>query len=244
MKELLKKLNTELGNRGLLPMEVVNPKDLKPQHKNARYMMPEQFKILVENISKTGNLESVPLVIKKDNKYEIVSGHHRIEAAVEANIKDIVVLLLPEETSTQAKVSKQLSHNALTGKDDELILTELFDSIKTIELKLASGLNNKIAKIDYDTLNFRVGEYKEFTVLFMPEDEGYTDEIMSEIAERMNVKSGSALRLTNLDYWDRFAKVIRTIKKCENIKSNGTAFIRMVELAEQMMAKELHELHT
>jgi hypothetical protein len=151
-----------------------------------------------------------------------------------------VVLLLPEETSKDQKVSKQLSHNALTGLDDEIILAELFDSIKTIELKIAAGLNDKIYKINYDTLNFKVGEYKEFTVLFMPEDERYSDEVMEEIIKKINIKSSASIRLTNIDYWDRFAKIIRNIKKTENVKSNGIAFIRMLELAE----KELHKIHT
>lgn len=243
MIELVDKLNKELGDKGLLPIELVNPRDLKPQIKNARYMMPEKFKTLVKNIEKTGNLESVPLVIKKDNKYEIVSGHHRIEAAIEANLKEIVVLLLPKETTLDEKTSKQLSHNSLSGLDDEMILAELFNSIKTIELKIASGLNDKIAKINYDTLNFKVGEYKEFTVLFMKEDEKYTDDIMNKIVNEMSIKSKSAIRLTNINYWDKFAKIIRKIKKSENVKSNGTAFVRMLELAEISLNIEMHKVH-
>ncbi len=240
MKELIKKLNSELGKKGLLPIEVVNPKQLKPQSKNARYMMPQKFKILVQNIADAGNLESVPLVIKKNDTYHIVSGHHRVEAAIEANIKDIVVLLLPENTTKDEKVSKQLSHNSLSGIDDELILSELFDSIKTIELKIAAGLNDKVYKINYDALSFKVGEYKEFTVLFMPEDEQYADEVMEKIVEKTSIKSSSALRLTSINYWDKFAELIRQIKKCENVKSNGIAFLRMLEIAE----KEIHKLHT
>ena len=173
----------------------------------------------------------------------IISGHHRVQAAREAGLENILVMVAKPEDKDDI-VSKQLAHNELVGIDDETILSELFTSIEDVSKRIATGINDDICKIDYTSLNFRIGEFKEFTVLFMPEDEGYTDEVMSQVAERLSIKSKSAIRLTNIKYWERFATVIRTIKKCENIKSNGTAFIRMVELAEQMMDKEIHEMHT
>tara|TARA_R110000824_G_scaffold295738_3_gene484035 strand:- start:409 stop:1137 length:729 start_codon:yes stop_codon:yes gene_type:complete len=242
MKEI-KELNEKLAANNMLQIKLVNPKKCIEQKVNARYFTAEKMHTLTNNVKQSGHLESVPLIYEEDDKDYIISGHHRVQAAREAGLENILVMVAKPEDKDDI-VSKQLAHNELVGIDDETILSELFTSIEDVSKRIATGINDDICKIDYTSLNFRIGEFKEFTVLFMPEDEGYTDEVMSQVAERLSIKSKSAIRLTNIKYWERFATVIRTIKKCENIKSNGTAFIRMVELAEQMMDKEIHEMHT
>tara|TARA_R110002020_G_scaffold240290_3_gene453050 strand:+ start:7793 stop:8530 length:738 start_codon:yes stop_codon:yes gene_type:complete len=236
MKEI-DEINEKLAEQNMLKIKLVNPKKCIGQKVNARYFPAETMHRLTSNVKNSGHLESVPLVYEEDGKDYIISGHHRVQAAKDAGLQNILVMVAQPEDKDDI-VSKQLAHNELTGIDDKTILSELFNSIKDISKKISTGLDDSISKIDYTSLNFRIGEFKEFTVLFMPEDEGYTDEVMDEIAESINIKSKAAVRLTNVKYWDRFAKAIRTIKKCENIKSNGTAFIRMVELAEQMMERE------
>ena len=242
MKEI-KELNEKLAEHNMLKVKLVNPKKCIEQKVNARYFTAEKMHTLTNNVKESGHLESVPLIYEEDNKDYIISGHHRVQAAKEAGLENILVMVANPQDKDDI-VSKQLAHNELVGIDDETILAELFTSIEDVSKRIATGINDDICKIDYTSLNFRIGEFKEFTILFMPEDEGYTDEVMSQVAEKLSIKSSSAIRITSIKYWERFANVIRTIKKCENIKSNGTAFLRMVELAEQMMETELHELHT
>ena len=190
-KKVIEKLNQELEKNGLLPLDVVDPKILKPQKKNARYFLPEKFKILVENVKKEGALESIPLVIRKDDKYEIISGHHRVDAAKEAGLDKILVMLHREDLSRDEVVSKQLSHNALSGLDDKTILAELFQSIRDVSQKIATELNDEVGSVDYESLNFRVGNFKEFTVVFLPEDIGLFDEAMETICSELLVKSST-----------------------------------------------------
>lgn len=221
----------------MLELALVSPKDCLPQPKNARYFAPEVFKQLVENV-KQGGMESAPLVIRSrqaEGKYDIISGHHRVEAAKEAG-KDFILVFVASDDLTEDQItSKQLSHNALVGRDDKTILAELFQSIRDINEKIKTGLSDEVGKISYESLNFRVGNFKEFTMLFLPEDEAMVDEAMEEIAKSMLVKSSSAVRLAPVEYWDRFADAIRKIKKVENIKSNATAFLRLIELALQQL---------
>jgi hypothetical protein len=235
VKDLLNQLNKEMKGSGLAhELAIVSPKDCVPQKKNARYFTPEKFKRLVSNIAESG-MESVPLVMRSGTKYEIISGHHRIEAAKEAGIELFYVFVLDNLTKDEL-VSRQLSHNALTGIDDQMLLTELFESIEDIQERIRTGLSDEIGKIQYESLNFKVGKWREFTLLFLPEDEAMTDEAMAEIAQ--DVKVSESVRIQSEKYWNRFADSIRRIKKVENIKSNGIAFMRMVELADQKMKED------
>lgn len=237
-QKLLDQLNDLFGEMGLVKMALVSPKDCLPQQKNARYFKPEKFKQLVTNIKESG-MESLPFVIpskKAPGKYDIISGHHRVDGAKEAGKEVILVLVADKNLTRDQIVSKQLSHNALVGVDDQTLLAELFQSIEDIDQKIASGLNDDIGKIDYESLNFRVGTFKEFTVQFLPEDIGIYDEAMMEVlASETLIKSGTEVRLASMKDFERFAKVIRKVKKCENIKSNGVALLRIIELAEEYM---------
>lgn len=234
-------LNETLKQYGLLPIELVDPTILKGQQKNARYMLPEKFKTLVKNVKSEGSLESVPLVVKNGDRYEIISGHHRIDAAKEAGLEKVLVMVHREDLTRDEVVSKQLAHNALAGLDDKTLLSELFQSIEDVSLKIATGLVDEAGAISYESLNFKVGTFKEFTVMFLPEDVGLYDEAMELIAQECFVTGQTEVRLASMESWDKFGKVLRRIKKCENIKSNGTALMRMVELAQEAMVNGLHE---
>lgn len=235
--EELVALNEKLKVLGMYPLALVDPKKCKPQRKNARYMKPEVFRRLVENVKRSGTLESVPLVMLVDGTedvYEIISGHHRIEAAQKAEVKLILVMVAPT-LSLDEKVSKQLAHNALEGQDDAVVLAELFSSIQDLQLRLSTGLQDQLEKLAYVGLSFKAGEFKQFTLLFLPEDAGIVDEALDGLVEGMIVKGDDAVRLTSIAHYDRFASAIRKLKMAENIKNNGVALLRLVELAEQQM---------
>lgn len=82
----LDRLNSQLSGLGLFPLALVSPKDCIGQKKNARYFEVDKFNQLVSNIKGDGALESAPLLYQNDElkaqgKYEIIPGHHRVEAA-------------------------------------------------------------------------------------------------------------------------------------------------------------------
>lgn len=233
--DLLKQLNEKLQEYGMLEVLIVDPRKLKGQEKNARYFPAEKYKTLVNNIKKEKKLESVPLVMRnKKGELEIISGHHRVEAAIEAGLDKILVMVY-NHLSRDKVISKQLSHNSLTGLDDKTILAELFQEIQDIELKMSTGLNDEVAKINYESINFRLGSFKEFIITFLPEDEELYDKTMEDILKESMIGQDSAVRLTSMKYYDKFADTIRKIKKTENIKSNGIALNRLVELANERM---------
>lgn len=227
---LIKNLNEELEKQGLLPIMIVDPNDCVGAVVNARYFLPEKFQVLVDNVISDGRLESVPLVwidpTLEDGKYRIVSGHHRIDAAKAAGLKKIMVLVA-KDVDNDSLISKQLSHNALTGTDDAVILQQLFDSIQDIGLRFATGLSDKIDKISYPTINFKVGTFKQFSILFIPDQIEDFDRVIGEI----NASGNPDIRLSPINEYKEFIAAIMRIKRLENIKSNGIALSRLVELA-------------
>lgn len=247
IKSLLDGLNKELKKSGMLELDLVNPKDCLPQKINARYMTAETMHQLTDNIKNDGHLESTPLVYrdaKKPEKYRIISGHHRVDAAKAAGLESILVMIAVPK-NTDEIITKQLSHNALSGLDDKTILHELFNSIQEVEQKIRTGLMDEAGSINYTSLNFRIGTFKEFTVMFLPEDIGLYDEAVEDInkiIQESGVKPTTDVRLSSVQYYEEFKNSIIKLKKVENIKSNGVALMRMVELAnEQMMQNGLHE---
>lgn len=233
----LDRLNSQLSGLGLFPLALVSPKDCIGQKKNARYFEVDKFNQLVSNIKGDGALESAPLLYQNDElkaqgKYEIISGHHRVEAAKAGGIPYLIAFVRSDINRDQL-VSKQLSHNALTGKDDQQILKELFDSIDDIDLKLASGLQNEIDKVQYESLNFRLGTYKSFLILFTPPDLDEFNRVVDLMMESTDIRTDAEVRLASMDSHPEFVDKIQRIKKVENIKSNATALHRILMLAEE-----------
>jgi len=220
--------NSIAQSLGLLPIAIVNPKDCKGQDKNARYFKPEVFKQLVANIKKYGHLETVPLVYKENDKYRIISGHHRIEAAVEAGLEWIVVFVDSPE-SRDVIIAKQLAHNSLEGKDDPIILAELFNSIEDINLKLETGLENEIGNIDYSAINISMMDSKDIVLFFLPDDYELVEKKLDEITALSSMKPSSEVLLAPLAVYDKFIELLMKTKKCKNIKNNAIAFSCMLD---------------
>ena len=132
-------------------------------------------------------------------------------------------------------ISKQLSHNALSGQDDPVLLKHLFDSIEDIQAKISSGLQDTLENISFTSINFKVGGFKEFVVLFLPDEAKLIDSEIDEMVQQMSIKPKSTVRVDSIDNYKRFGEAIRRIKKVDNIKSNGMAFKRMAEIVMKTM---------
>jgi hypothetical protein len=208
------------------------------QDVNARYMDAQTFDRLVSNIRRDGRLESVPLVGRRPNdaRFDIISGHHRVAAAKKAGLKTILVMVIAVKNRSELR-AKQLSHNAITGKDDDALLKKLYESIEDLEMKMYSGLQDQLDGMAFVSLSFRAGTYKEFVLAFVPEDIETFDAAAKVIADESTIGSGSLVRLTPAKAFEAFAEALRKLKKAENIKANGAALSRMVELATERLAQ-------
>jgi hypothetical protein len=244
ISEILKLLNEKLA--GLFPyrLELVDPGELKLLDKNARYMKAEQFQSLVENVRKDGNLSSLPLCYREEGgKLLVLSGNHRTMAARQAGVEQLLVMVVADEKTADEKLGIQLSHNAIAGQDDLVILKELWESIGNVQAKLYAGLDSDTVKalegIQFSAISEQRLQYKLANFMFLPEEIQSLDELLKETAMAF---SADVVYLANLDTYDAFFDLVVKIKKKCVIKNSAAAFLKLLELAriglEQMMTVE------
>jgi hypothetical protein len=218
IREVLNLLNERLG--GLFPyrLELAAPGDLKLLEKNARYMKAEQFQNLVENVKKDGNLSSLPLCYReKDGKLRVLSGNHRVMAARQAGVEQVLAMVLGDEKDADERLAIQLSHNAIAGQDDLVILKELWEAITDVQAKVYAGLDSDTVKalqgIQFAAISEQRLQYKLVNFMFLPEEIEDLDELLKEIAVAA------------------FFELIVQIKKRCMIKNSAAAFLKLLELA-------------
>ena len=145
--------NTDARHWGPLNTEIrrVDPKSLKKRELNARFMEGPEYQQLVANIKTDGKPTSNPLVCLMPNgDLEILSGHHRTMACIDAGIAEIDVIVILDPIDEERKRALQLSHNAITGKDNPGLLQQLFQG-PDLSAKKYSGLTKTALKTERDS---------------------------------------------------------------------------------------------
>lgn len=229
--------NLNAGLSGMpYKVAIVDPAALQLARKNARFMKSETFKTLVSNIKRDGNLSSVPFCFRDSaGAYHVLSGNHRVQAAIQAGI-DRIMILYREDMKDDERISIQLSHNAIEGEDDLAILKELWDSISDIDLKLYAGLDSitleKLDKIEFQAISEARLDYRSVSFLFLPEEL----ERAREIFDRIHVIFGKEdVYLFSMQKWEQFFGVISQIKSRCNLKNSAAAFTVLLDLAESKL---------
>jgi hypothetical protein len=153
----------------------INPRELKLLETNARFMRHEQFHQLVENVRRDGKLTSVPLAaLDDDGRYEVLSGNHRTQAAIEVGIEEIDVMVIDEVIPRQRRVAIQLSHNAIAGEDDPAILASLYDQLDEIDWRDYAALDDKtlelLEQVQPASMSEANLEFQTLTIVFLPDE--------------------------------------------------------------------------
>lgn len=153
----------------------VDPRQLKRRDVNARYMAKETFDRLVRQVERDGCLTSVPLVWEMPNgTLEIISGHHRTEAAIVAGIREIDVMIALGEHSRDELVSRQLAHNAIEGQDDAATLKRMYEEIEDVDWRDLAGLDDAqlklLAQVNLDSVGEANLEFATLQITFLPSE--------------------------------------------------------------------------
>lgn len=211
---------------------------LREQDKNARVMDNDKFDRLTNNIKNDGRLESLPLCFLSEYQsgvkyFYIISGHHRIRAAKKAGVLNIPCLVIEKELTRDEIISKQLSHNSLSGYDDINVLKDLYDEMEDIECKIASGLRPEDLKIT--DVNVAIDDVKVdlnfeiINILFLSHQVKKMDKIISYIDKDASVK------IVDRKDFDKFADQARKIAKRENIVNMSAIFSKMLDYIEEVI---------
>ncbi|MGE3247488.1 MAG: ParB/RepB/Spo0J family partition protein, partial [Beijerinckiaceae bacterium] len=210
----------------------LDPKSLRRQNLNARFMDKGQFERLVENVRTDGRLTGAITCYQPEPgaPVEILSGHHRAEAAIAAGVEivDCVVIVTPLDD--QRKKAIQLSHNAVVGKDDPGILSEMYDGLDLFAKKF-SGLTDDMLggfdKVNLAGISTGGIDYQNVSINFLPDDKIAFEESLERISRSKKIENHAAALITFQAFFDT---IVRT-KRDLNIVNSAIAIATMTELA-------------
>lgn len=227
------------GRFGIMETEIIkiNPRDIKLLEVNARFMKPEEYQKLVANIKKDGQLTSVPFCFyNENNQIEVLSGNHRVLASIDAELNEIEVMLCKDKLSKDQALAIQLSHNSISGQDDEELLRKLYGELESLEFKEYSGLTDEFINFCKEVeKDFKVPNlsYQALNLLFLPEETKEIKEVLEIISDLLNTNH----ILTSMKDYDEYLGTTTTISKCLNIKNPSTTFLAMIRLVKENMDK-------
>ncbi len=211
--------------------------DLKVLEKNAHYLEKNYFDTLVANIKRDGCLTSLPVVYDQDNPGEILSGNHRVKAALKAGIVEAEVIVIKSELSADQKTGVILSHNSIKGKDDPNVLKELYDSIVSLDFKAYSGLTDdafKVPDIELVPLSFQQEPTQDVMVSFLAADK----QVFLDNVERLaKYAKKHEVMTAEISTFDAFAEAMFKIKSDFQIINSALALKVMSELALERLAE-------
>lgn len=209
-----------------------NPRSLVQLKENARYMKHEEFQRLVQNIREDGCLTSYPLVYpEEDGSLIILSGNHRVAAAIEAGLNEIEWIQIEDKLPNAKKIAIQLSHNALVGHDDLDILKSLYEQIDDMDLKMYSGLDDKtlelMDKASPDSIGEASLETRIVSLIFLPSD---LEKAKEEIDKAINFTASDERWLAYGKDFDAYMDSIEATQSAYGVKNTATAFSLIMDV--------------
>jgi hypothetical protein len=220
----------------------VDLKSLKLLEKNARYMKGPQFNRLVENIRNDGLMTSLPLVYREGKDLVVISGNHRVSAAIKAGIVDSDVIEVTSPLTRQQFVALQLSHNAIVGQDDPSVLRSLYDELD-FNWKEYSGLTDEafdVADLDISALNVHAPFYEELRISFLPGDK----QVFTDWLDKLAKSKPANYLVAKYEDFSLFFETLLAVKAARNVHNSAVALRLMAELAGQALAAEEQNART
>lgn len=194
-------------------------------------MEADEFNRLVRNVKRDGCLTQLPFVYRKNGNLIVLSGNHRVQAAIKAGLKTIEVQAAIGSLTKDQALAIQLSHNAISGKDDMGVLKQLYESINDLEFKEYSGLDDQTLKmLDEITAQSMSGANLKFQMLnflFLPSEVQEIKKVIKQV--NTQVKNDVTLSAKYEDY-DVFLDTLNDVSKGTRIKNTAVTIMAMVSI--------------
>jgi hypothetical protein len=192
-------------------------------------MSPEEYGRLKQNIATDGCLTSAVLVCQDAGVLEILSGHHRRDAAIDVGIFEGEVIVILTPLDEERKTAIQLAHNAVTGKDNPAVLAEMYSRLG-LDAKMFSGLTDDILSLDKISIaGLNAGlQYEQLLVAFLPEDRQ-----AFELALRRVRKSNSIVstHFARFEDFDAVFNAVVAVKEKRQVVNSALSLRVLAELA-------------
>lgn len=210
----------------------INPRELKLLEVNARFMKADEFQKLVSNVKRDGCLTQLPFCAYNDDwELEVLSGNHRVQAAIEAGLEEIEVQITEDQLTKDQRIGIQLSHNAISGQDDMAILKELYESIDDVNFKAYSGLDDETLKlldeIKTQSMSALGLEYQMLNMMFLPTE---IDDIKKIIDKAVKETHKNKTLMLRMKEYDKYLDTLQEVSEGARIKNTAVAFMTMLEI--------------
>jgi hypothetical protein len=216
----------------------VRAADLREQATNAHYMPKDRYDALVENIREDGVLTSTPLLYQPGGQgpIEIVSGHHRNRAALDAlgdQVEyDAIVIL--DEQSRDRIIARQLSHNSIVGLDDPALLAQLWNEIGDVDMRRYAALDDKtleqLAKVDVAGLSELNLDFTTITLVFLPHE---LDRARAALEDAHKQSGARGHWLAAREQYDRTLDALATAHASWGVGNVATALELVLDVYEE-----------
>lgn len=196
-------------------------------------MTPQEFSQLVANIKHDGKLMGVPVVYRG----EVLSGNHRVRAAIKAGIEEADVLDVLTELTEERRLAIQLSQNAINGKDDPNILAQLYTSLNSLEWKRYSGVTDDAFRCTDEklaALGITRPRYEELTIAFLPEEKA----VFIDLVARIEASKKAQVLVGELATFNALFDAIVRVKQEKKVINNAVALRLLAELAVSVLDAE------
>ncbi len=203
--------------------------------RNARFMPHTVYRQLVENLKKDGALTQIPFCVRwvkegdkiipaaPGERWLVLSGNHRVKAARDAGLDEGMFLVTDDALTWEEATAIQVSHNAISGQDDPAVLKDLYESIRSVDLKLYAGLDAKtlelLAKVGTEPAPTAKLEWTAISLLFLPDE---AEALKKVLALAMDLAKGEAFAARMKDY-EPFMEAITIAAAAHNITNSATA---------------------
>lgn len=209
---------------------------VKEQDINARVMKNEMQDQLTANIAKRGQLESLPFLVLRDGKLEIVSGHHRIKSARAAGLKEIVVIVDVSGLTRSQIAAKQLAHNAISGFDDDSTLREIVKMITDVDDMIESFVGKDIMEEPLEQYDKMLSpeiqfDFKTVAFAFLP----HQVQDMEVLIKNLETTAPEIIGVAPYEQCKRFVETLSRYQKFSDIRNTGAAIHSMIECANEKM---------
>lgn len=205
-------------------IERFRPQDLRLLTKNARYMRHEVYAQLVANIKRDGKLTSVPFAFLEDGAYTVLSGNHRVRAAIDAGLDEIDVMVTDDPLTHEQQVAIQLSHNSLAGEDNLAVLKDLYQEIEDLDLRAYSGLDDKtlalLEEVKVPAMSEANLSYQTIPLIFLPSE---IEEAKAAFEEARNLVSSDEVWMARFEDYDAFLDGLAAASSAYAVSNVATA---------------------
>lgn len=232
----------------------IDPKRIRLLEKNAHFMPHEMYQRLVRNVKRDGKLTSVPFCVALgwyeegdeperwedtgEPIYQVLSGNHRVMAAVAADLETIDVMVADEPVDRQARLAIQLSHNSIFGDDDPVLLRQLFNDIEDVDLRAYSGLDDKsldlladVTLAPFSDVNL---QFQLVSILLLPEEMDAAKRAWDEVREM--IKGSKETWLARMADYDALMDTLDVAGTAHNVKNTATQMMLVLQVAQRHLA--------